>query len=219
MVLDFLFGKKKEKKPTNEIEEIKNRVLGLESSYNQLSSYIQDEFQKIYTYLHQLHTDIDGIASVVNELKSSSKASGPNTNSFASSLSLLEQRVASLEKIADNISILGRVVLNNHERLNRTEAMVNEMLLAIDKLVDEVIKSSTPTIPDEAKSVEKAEATPRTEGIVSKKQEKSGKVKKSVESGESTTEVRKVSRISREREYLTELAKLRRELLELKSSV
>ncbi len=218
MVLSFLFGKKEGKKPNSELEEIKNRVLGLENNYNQLSSYIQDEFQKIYTYLHQLHTDIDGIVSVVNELKSSSKASGSNTNNFASSFGLLEQRVASLEKIVDNISILGKVVLNNHERLNRIEAMVNEMLLAIDKLVDEVIKSSTATILDEAKNIKKTEATAQVEVEVSKKQEKS-KARKGEESKEAARKVRKVSQISKEREYLTELAKLRRELLELKSSV
>ena len=105
MVFGFLFGKKEKQNKRDELEEIKNRVLSTENALHQLSAYTQEEITKIYSYLHQLHTDIDGIASVVDELKN-----GKGKDSGAA-ISILQQRVESLERMADNLSIRGRVAL------------------------------------------------------------------------------------------------------------
>ena len=73
------------------------------------------------------------------------------------------------------------------------------MLLAIDRLVDEGIKNSGQAISTEERKKEKAKKKEETEVKAEvKKEEKKG-------------------RMSKEREYLAELARLRKELVELKT--
>jgi len=189
MVLGLFRRNKKKNLILDELNQIKERVTQTENEIKSLESTMADELKKVYGYISQIYDDVDAVGEVVHEIKE--KVSGLDEGKLAT----LEKKISEAEGFSERVNVIGRVVLKDHERINKLEAQMEDVLKAIDRLVAEIKEES------QAKMVE---VTP-----AAKVKEKSSELKKEKKT--------KASAINKT-DYLAELRRLRKELLELKST-
>ncbi len=219
----MVFGlfKKKEKRNLllDEINMIKEKVTHTENEFKNLENSISEEMRRVYGYISGLHGDIDALGEVVQEIKDKVEGASPEKMEF------LERKIKDLEENLGYIRIIGKVALKNYERIDKLETKVNDALHAIDSIVKEM-RESEKTIPIPEKGVtskreqeKKVLVSASVGGATIEEPESVAEAKEaSTKSAKSTKTKKKLASIGNKRDYLAELQRLRKELLELKTS-
>ena len=203
----FWLFKKREKRNLilDELNAIKEKVTQNENDLKSLENAVSEEMRRVYNYISEIHNDIDALGEVVQEIKSNMR------DVKSEKLEFLERKIKDLESNAGYIRIIGKVALSNHERLNRLEAKVDDALKAIDSIVNELRGDKKLARKAVVAETLGGKSTPalvsvnlKNEADAAVNERERKEVKKDVRTGST--------------DYLAELRRLRKELLELKST-
>ena len=212
-----LFKKKENKNPIlDEINKIKEKVVQNENEFKSFENTFMDEMKRVYSYISGMHADIDALGEVVQELKE-------DVGSVSvEKIELMERKINDLDENMKYVRMIGKLALKNYDRIDRLEAKVDEVMHALDSLVFEIRESKQVADVGEAVIEKKPTPKPKKAVAVGQTASKTTALEEKTASQENAGKIKTKTKINKNKSgatmnYLMELERLRKELLELKA--